>query len=32
VFGNPHSANPTSAAMTELVERAREAVLALPRA
>jgi molybdenum cofactor sulfurtransferase len=28
VFGNPHSANPTSAAMTELVEQAREAVLA----
>ncbi len=27
VFGNPHSVNPTSAAMTELVERAREAVL-----
>ena len=27
VFGNPHSANPTSSAMTELVERAREAVL-----
>jgi selenocysteine lyase/cysteine desulfurase len=28
VFGNPHSLNPTSAAMTELVERARTAVLA----
>jgi molybdenum cofactor sulfurtransferase len=28
VFGNPHSLNPTSAAMTELVERARAAVLA----
>ena len=28
VFGNPHSANPTSAAMTELVEQARAAVLA----
>jgi len=28
VFGNPHSVNPTSAAMTELVERARAAVLA----
>lgn len=28
VFGNPHSHNPTSAAATELVERAREAVLA----
>ena len=27
VFGNPHSVNPTSAAMTELVERARAAVL-----
>ncbi len=27
VFGNPHSANPTSAAATELVERARRAVL-----
>src|SRR6266545_1937346 len=27
VFGNPHSVNPTSTAMTELVERAREAVL-----
>jgi molybdenum cofactor sulfurtransferase len=27
VFGNPHSVNPTSAAMTELVEHAREAVL-----
>ena len=26
VFGNPHSANPTSAAMTELVEQARGAV------
>jgi molybdenum cofactor sulfurtransferase len=28
VFGNPHSANPTSAPMTELVEQARSAVLA----
>jgi selenocysteine lyase/cysteine desulfurase len=28
VFGNPHSNNPTSLAMTELVERARDAVLA----
>jgi len=27
VFGNPHSANPTSAASTGLVERARHAVL-----
>src|SRR6266498_2676771 len=27
VFGNPHSVNPTSSAMTALVERAREAVL-----
>jgi selenocysteine lyase/cysteine desulfurase len=27
VFGNPHSHNPTSAAMTERVERARAAVL-----
>ena len=27
VFGNPHSANPTSSAATELVEQAREAVL-----
>ena len=27
VFGNPHSANPTSAAMTEHVERARQYVL-----
>ena len=27
VFGNPHSVNPTSAAMTELVESARRAVL-----
>src|SRR6266536_3007798 len=27
VFGNPHSVNPTSTALTELVERAREAVL-----
>src|SRR6266487_2055074 len=27
VFGNPHSVNPTSSGMTELVERAREAVL-----
>ena len=28
VFGNPHSVNPTSAESTELVERARAAVLA----
>jgi selenocysteine lyase/cysteine desulfurase len=28
VFGNPHSANPTSAAATAFVERARSAVLA----
>jgi molybdenum cofactor sulfurtransferase len=27
VFGNPHSLNPTSAAMTELVEQARTSVL-----
>src|ERR1700722_1762611 len=27
-FGNPHSENPTSAASTELIERARSAVLA----
>ena len=27
VFGNPHSSNPTSAAMTELVESARASVL-----
>src|SRR5260370_7174177 len=27
VFGNPHSSNPTSAAMTALVEQARAAVL-----
>jgi selenocysteine lyase/cysteine desulfurase len=27
VFGNPHSSNPTSLAMTELVERARASVL-----
>jgi molybdenum cofactor sulfurtransferase len=32
VFGNPHSLNPTSAAMTELVEQARAAVLAFFRA
>jgi selenocysteine lyase/cysteine desulfurase len=32
VFGNPHSQSPTSAAMTELVERARAAVLAFFRA
>jgi molybdenum cofactor sulfurtransferase len=32
VFGNPHSLNPTSAAMTELVERARAAVLEFFRA
>lgn len=28
VFGNPHSASPTSSGMTRLVERARQAVLA----
>jgi selenocysteine lyase/cysteine desulfurase len=28
VFGNPHSLNPTSAAATELVDQARQAVLA----
>ena len=28
VFGNPHSASPTSSGMTRLVERARRAVLA----
>jgi molybdenum cofactor sulfurtransferase len=32
VFGNPHSLNPTSAAMTDLVESARAAVLAFFRA
>jgi selenocysteine lyase/cysteine desulfurase len=32
VFGNPHSANPASAAMTDLVERARRAVLEYFRA
>jgi molybdenum cofactor sulfurtransferase len=32
VFGNPHSVNPTSAAMTELIESARSAVLAFFRA
>lgn len=32
VFGNPHSENPTSAAMTELVERSRAAVLRFFRA
>ncbi len=32
MFGNPHSENPTSAAMTELVESARAAVLAFFRA
>ncbi|HMB81083.1 MAG TPA: aminotransferase class V-fold PLP-dependent enzyme, partial [Vicinamibacterales bacterium] len=32
VFGNPHSLNPTSAAMTELVERSRAAVLDFFRA
>jgi molybdenum cofactor sulfurtransferase len=32
VFGNPHSLNPSSAAMTELVEQARAAVLAFFRA
>ena len=32
VFGNPHSFNPTSAAMTEQVERVRDAVLAFFRA
>src|SRR5690348_16073015 len=32
VFGNPHSANPTSAATTELVEHTRRAVLSYFRA
>ncbi len=32
VFGNPHSTNPTSQAMTDLVERARAAVLTYLRA
>jgi molybdenum cofactor sulfurtransferase len=32
VFGNPHSTNPTSRAMTELAESARRAVLAHFRA
>ena len=32
VFGNPHSSNPTSAASTELVERARACVLEFFRA
>jgi molybdenum cofactor sulfurtransferase len=32
VFGNPHSLNPTSAAMTELVERARAGALDFFRA
>jgi selenocysteine lyase/cysteine desulfurase len=32
VFGNPHSANPTSARSTELVERCRRRVLAFFRA
>jgi selenocysteine lyase/cysteine desulfurase len=32
VFGNPHSANPSSATTTELVERARRAVLTYFRA
>jgi len=32
VFGNPHSLNPTSAAMTELVDQARAAVLGFFRA
>jgi selenocysteine lyase/cysteine desulfurase len=32
VFGNPHSVNPTSTAMTELVERARASVLGFFRA
>ena len=32
VFGNPHSLNPTSAVMTELVEQARAAVLDFFRA
>ena len=32
VFGNPHSLNPTSEAMTELVEQARAAVLSFFRA
>jgi len=29
VFGNPHSANPTSSATTRLVEDARAAALAI---
>ncbi len=32
VYGNPHSVNPTSAASTELVERARASVLSFFRA
>jgi len=32
VFGNPHSSNPTSQAMTHLVNRARASVLAFFRA
>jgi len=32
VFGNPHSITPTSAASTELVERARDYVLGFFRA
>jgi selenocysteine lyase/cysteine desulfurase len=32
VFGNPHSTNPTSRAMTELVERTRAAILSFFRA
>ena len=32
VYGNPHSVNPTSAASTELVERARASVLRFFRA
>jgi selenocysteine lyase/cysteine desulfurase len=32
IFGNPHSANPTSKAMTERVEQTREAILAYFRA
>src|SRR3954471_5608986 len=31
VFGNPHSANPTSSAATALVERARRGAALLPR-
>jgi selenocysteine lyase/cysteine desulfurase len=32
VFGNPHSSNPTSAAMTDLVEQTRAAILSYFRA